>query len=578
VTPPADAGQAAALAQALALPVPIATVLVSRGQLDAEPTTRFLNPRLSDLGDPDTLPDMAAAVARLWLAVDRRERILVFGDYDVDGICSTALMTQVLRAVGASVDAFLPNRVEHGYGLSVAGLQEALRLYGPAVVVTVDCGTGSREAVGLARERGIDVIVTDHHEPDGEVAPALAVVNPKLAAGHAGATLAGVGVAFKLCHALIKRGLHEGRAAAGAVDLRQFLDLVAVATVADVVPLVGENRILVSHGVRKLNLSPQTGLRALIEVAGLKQRRQLDCYHIGFVLGPRLNAAGRIGDANGALQLLLCDRPEVAAGLAGELNLANQERKTLEDGMLQDAQAEIDAHFQADRVFGLVVGRAGWHLGTAGIVASRLVSRYARPAVVLAVDEDGRARGSCRSVESLDVLEALRECAPLLERFGGHKMAAGVEVQVERLEAFRERFNAACRDRLAGQDLRPVQTVDAWIGLAEADERLLGGLERLQPLGNGNPEPNWGVRRVRLAAEPRRVGKDQRHLRLVVTQGASQIEAVGFNLGMYEVPPGELDLVFRLRENWYQGRGGVELEICDLRAAVAVKSVAPPAA
>lgn len=556
--------RAATLAESLALPLPVASVLLGRGHEDPVLLESFLAPRLSDLTDPETLPDMGRAVDRLWVALDGGESILVFGDYDVDGVCSTALLVGVLRALGGQVRGFLPNRQAHGYGFSVAALQAAVASSRPGVIVTVDCGTGSAEAVTQAAGLGIDVIVTDHHEPDGHVAPAHALVNPKLVPGHPLNTLAGVGVAFKLCHGLVKRGLRDGRAAARALDLRHYLDLVAVATVADVVPLTGDNRILVSHGLRRLNVAPRMGLRALIDAAGLS-RRQIDCYHIGFVIGPRLNAAGRLGAADGALDLLLTDDPARATQRARELEAANQERKQIEGLMLKSAQRDIEAQLPGGDLFGLVVGRSDWHLGTAGIVASRLVGRYGRPAVVLAIDADGRGRGSCRSIECLDILDALHACEDLLVKFGGHKMAAGIEVDAARVPALRERFNAACRQRLAGADLRPVQTVDAWIRLAEADQRLLQGLNRLRPLGCGNPEPHWGVRNVRLAAPASRVGREQQHLKLLVAQGGSQLPAVGFNLGGLRVPDGELDIVFQVRESWRGPGEGVDLEIADLR-------------
>ncbi len=568
VTPAVDEAVARALAGALKLPIPVATVLVARGHVEAGPTEQFLNPRLGDLADPFAMPNMEAAVARIWHAIAGGEALVVFGDYDVDGVCSTTLLTDVLRRLGAKVTPFLPNRLEHGYGFSVGALEHCLgnMAAAPTLIVTVDCGTGSTEAVRRAAGRGIDVVVTDHHEPDGAPAPALAIVNPKLVADHPASMLAGVGVAFKLCHALVKRGMQDGCAAARALDLRDFLDLVAVATVADVVPLLGENRIFASHGLRRLNTAPRLGIRAILDAAKIRQR-QIDTYHIGYIIGPRLNAAGRLGDAAVALELLLTDDRQKAVVRAQQLEAANRERKSIEDDILVEAESDMAEALRQGVLYSAVVGQPGWHIGTVGIVASRLVGRFARPAVVVGFDEDGRGRGSCRSIESLDVLEVLGDCADLLVKFGGHKMAAGVEVEASQFQAFRARFDAACRARLAGRDLRPTQTVDAWIGLGEADDRLMGALNRLRPLGAGNPEPHWGVRNVRLAGPPRRVGKDARHLKMTIVQGGSQIEAVGFNLGAYAFPEGEFDVVFQLRENWFNGGGAVELEIADLRAA-----------
>ncbi|MDA0578453.1 MAG: DHH family phosphoesterase, partial [Verrucomicrobia bacterium] len=329
-TPPVDEALAARLARDLDLPLPIATVLAARGYAVAEETEQFLNPRLGALGDPFTMPNMQAAVDRIWRAIAGGEAVLVFGDYDVDGVCSTALVTAVLRDLGAKVTPFLPNRLAHGYGFSAGALTDALATVTPTLIITVDCGTGSTEAVRAAAAAGIAVIVTDHHEPDGAPAPALAVVNPKLVDGHPASMLAGVGVAFKLCHALIKAGMQAGRAAASSVDLREYLDLVAVATIADVVPLVGENRILASHGLKRLNATPRLGFRAILDAAGVRNR-VVDTYHVGFVIGPRLNAAGRLGDASVALDLLLTDDPALAARRAQALEAANRERKSIED-------------------------------------------------------------------------------------------------------------------------------------------------------------------------------------------------------------------------------------------------------
>jgi len=562
VTRPADAEKAESLAQALDVPVPVATVLVARGMDDPVPARQFLNPRLSDLSDPFELPGMGPAVARTWAAIDAGEPMVVYGDYDVDGVCSTALLVLVLRALGASVQPFLPQRLAEGYGLGPDGLQRCLETHAPSLIITVDCGTASTDAVNAAREAGVDVIVTDHHEPDGEPAPALAVVNPKLGEDERVTMLAGVGVAFKFCHAIVKRGLEEERECVKMIDLRDYLDLVAVATVADIVPLAGENRILVRHGLARLNREARPGFAALKKVGGV--RGDVEGYHVGFVLGPRLNAAGRLGDAVAALELLLAEDRETAMQRAEVLDAANRERKQIEETIVVEADSAAAA-FKAEAVFGLVVAGEGWHPGTIGIVASRLSGRYYRPVVVIGIDEDGKGRGSCRSIEGLDMLEVLRECDDLLVSYGGHKMAAGLDIEAANIDAFRERLNAACRERLSGRELKPTQAVDAWISLADADRRLLDALASLRPLGMGNPTPTWGVANVRLAAPPRRVGREDQHLKMTVVKGGSQCEAIGFNLGANEPPEGEMDVVFQLRENTYGGATTVEMNVKDVR-------------
>jgi single-stranded-DNA-specific exonuclease len=556
---------AASLAAELEIPLPIAKVLAARGLEDAEQARTFLNPRLSSLGDPFGLPDMEVAVTRIWQAIDQQEKMLVFGDYDVDGVCSTALLFLVLEALGGKVRPFLPHRLNEGYGLQCDSLHRCMQAEAPRLILTVDCGTGSVDAVASAAEAGVDVIVTDHHEPDGDVAPALAVVNPKLGDNASQRMLAGVGVAFKLCHAMIKRGMDEGRQKASEIDLREFLDLVAVATVADMVPLQGENRILARHGLKRLNEHPRRGFEALREVAGVKGR--LEAYHIGFVIGPRLNAAGRLGDAELALRLLL-EEGGTASELARDLDGKNTERREIESAMCREAIKEADERFDASSVFGVVVGRVGWHIGTIGIVASRLCSRFYRPSIVIGIDEvTGQGRGSCRSIDSVDVLDVLRECDDLLINYGGHQMAAGLDIAAKNLDRFRDRFNDVCKAKLGGQVPIPEQRIDAWIGLGEADERLLRAVDQLRPFGSGNQAPTWGVRGVRVASVPRRLGKDGNHVKFMAVQGGSQLEAIGFNMGKVEFPEGPIDIVFQLRENTFRGRTSVEMHIKDLRPA-----------
>jgi single-stranded-DNA-specific exonuclease len=560
---PADAGASKRLAQAQQLPLPLATLLVSRGYEDTEETSRFLNPRLSDLSDPFLLPDAEVAGKRLWLAIERQERVCVFGDYDVDGVSSSALLVNVFRELGLAVETFVPNRLEEGYGLSAAALARCLETNKPDVLITVDCGTSSVDEVKAARDAGVDVIVTDHHEaPDG-VADALAVVNPKLGDFEPAKTLAGVGVAFKLCHAMVKIGLQEKREAVTKTDLRRHLDLVAIGTIADIVPLVGENRILAKHGLMRLNRYPRLGLSELLRVAGVQE--DLDAYHIGFVIGPRLNAAGRLGDARRALDILLVEEPAGARKAAEVLDAANQERKAIEQAIQIDARKRIDSSFDPEKSFGLVVGDAGWHQGTVGIVASRLCSRYYRPSIVIGFDETGLGRGSCRSIADFDMLAALDVCKAHLVTFGGHTMAAGVTIKSENLAAFAEQFNVVCAGMLEGRDLRPVQRVDAWVQFGEVDASLLEAMSSLHPFGMGHPTPVWGARGVSLAGPARKVGKEGRHLKLRLAQGGSVHEAVAFNQGAYPIPEGKIDVVFQVRANTFRGGDAVELHVQDIR-------------
>jgi len=563
----ADPARAEGLARAFGLPLPVARVLAARGFACGDAAERFLHPRLSDLSDPFALPDMEAAVARTWAGIESGERIAVFGDYDADGVTGTAVLVSVLRRLGADAVPFLPNRMQDGYGLTRSALERCLTEVRPGLIVTVDCGTGAAEPVAAAARRGVDVIVTDHHEPGRTAPPAVAVVNPNAGGAEDSRVLAGAGVAFKMCHALVKRGLDAASKRAGGLDLRDWLDVVAVGTVADVAPLTGENRILVRHGLNRLARTKWPGLRALKRAAGLKG--SLDCYHLGFVIGPRINAPGRLGRAESALELLLVpeNRPERAEELAKELENANRERKSIEGAILEEAARELDRTFDPQTCYGVSAAREGWHVGTIGIVAARLCSRYYRPAAVIGLEESGYGRGSLRSIEELDLMEVLEACADLLESFGGHRLAAGIVLDRERVDEFRKRFNSLCAERLRGRDLRPVQRVAAPLGLGSLDRSFFEAVNRLRPFGIGNPEPVWCARRVRVLGAPRTVGRDHAHLRMRVADGGTEMDAVGFGLGQREVPEGELDIAFRVRENHYGGRPRLELHLKDFRRA-----------
>lgn len=569
-TVPADEEAARRLASEVHLPVAVARVLVSRGYGDFAAADRFLAPRLSELGDPFALPNLRAAVDRIWIAVDRGERMTIFGDYDVDGISSTSLLLRVLSRIGGQVSAFLPDRESEGYGFTEAALERCLSENSPALIITVDCGTNSAETVNAARERNVDVIVTDHHEVTAQPAPAVALVNPKLGDETALHLLAGVGVAFKLCHGLIKVAREEERNGASDVDLKEYLDLVALGTVADIVPLLGENRTFARHGLTRINQRTNAGLKGLIDVAGIKG--PVEAYHVGFMIGPRLNAAGRMGRALASLELLTTDDPQRVGVLSAELDEANRERQNVERTIVAEAIEEIDGFFEPDKHFGIVVARRGWHMGVVGIVASRLASRYRRPTVVIAIDDEGEGRGSCRSIKPFDMVEGLQACAQHLLRHGGHAMAAGLSIRESALEAFRDAFNGVCREALADEDLRAVVHVDGWLNPAQADRELCESLTRLTPFGESNPQPVWGLREVRIVGEPRTVGTN--HLKMTLASGGSQWDSIAFGMADREIPDGAMDVVFYLEKNNFMGRDSLQLNIRDFRPAAAP----PPAA
>jgi len=497
------------------------------------------------------------------------------------GLLARLYWSPYYRLLGGEVEFFLPNRLTDGYGLTVDALARCMKTHKPDLLITVDCGTDSVEAIKFAESVGVKVIVTDHHEISKTNSSAVAVVNPKLNGNTDLASLASVGVAFKLSQALMKYGVEQKSQHVAGIDLRNWLDLVAIGTVADIVPLVGENRILVRHGLSLIRESTslhakrdsvskanngtkeRTGLKALIHKAGINST--IDCHHLGFMIAPRLNAAGRLGSAETALDLLLTTDVLQARTLAGHLDAANRERKRIEDTIMDEAGQETDGYFDQKKNFGLVLGRQGWHAGTIGIVAARICARYRRPAIVIAFDQQGRGQGSCRSIENLSIIHALRACSDLLVSYGGHKMAAGLVIERENLEPLRVRFNEYCEAELGDSDLRAVWNVEAWINLGEADETLFQAIQKLRPFGMGNPTPTWGVRRVRLVGPPKIVGKD--HLKMVVASGGSQMEAIAFRMAGREIPDEEMDMLFNLQENTYMGRRKLQLNIKDFRQA-----------
>jgi len=546
-----------ALAADLRIPEPLAAILVQRGLAASELAKAFLRPELERLSDPLAWADMGAAVALVAAAVRGGVPILVHGDYDVDGQCAAALLTRVLGSAGATVHAFVPHRLRDGYDFGPAGLAEAERV-GAGLIITCDCGIGAMEAVRAARAAGREVIVTDHHLPGDALPPASAVLDPRRAdCPSEDKDLCGTGVAFKLAQALMPAlGLSPN------VPLH-FLDYVALATVADVVPLVGENRILVRHGLKMLSESRWTGLRALVETAGLAGR-PLRAGHVGFILAPRLNAAGRIGDARDGLRLLLTDDPNEAAAIARELETLNARRQALDQRILDEA-IELAERTLRPEDYALVLAAEGWHPGVIGIVASRLVERYGRPTFLVAWEADtGAGRGSGRSVAGFDLHQALHRVGHLLEKYGGHTMAAGLTVRRDRFEAFRVAFLGVARELLRPDDLVPAQRVDLELPLGLVSEELEKLMRYLEPCGPGNPAPVFGVRGARAVAA-RRVGAN--HLRFLLDDGSGVLPAIGFQWAD-AVPDAwlaqPLDVAFRLERDEWQGRANLQARIASI--------------
>jgi len=547
-----DPGLVAALAAELGVPEPLAAILVQRGFAAPDIAKAFLRPDLERLSDPCGWADMRAAVDLLAGAVRSGTPILVHGDYDVDGQCAAALLTRVLRSAGGDAHAFVPHRLRDGYDFGAAGLAEARRL-NVGLVVTCDCGISAVDAVRTARAEGREVIVTDHHVPGDELPPASAVLDPRRPdCPNEDNDLCGTGVAFKLAQALMPA---LGRSS--NVPLH-FLDYVALATVADVVPLTGENRILVRHGLKMLADSRWTGLRALVDAAGLAGR-SIKAGHVGFILAPRLNAVGRIGDAAQGVRLLLSDDPAEAAAIARELETLNARRQALDQRILEETIALAERVLRPDDR-ALVLAADGWHPGVIGIVASRLVERYGRPTFLIGWDGD-MGRGSGRSIAGFDLHGALRRVGHHLEKYGGHTMAAGLTVRRDRFEAFRVAFLRVAGELLDPDDLVPEQRVDLELPLGLVSEKLEKLFRYLEPCGPGNPAPVFGVRAAR-AVGARRVGAN--HLRFLLDDGSGVLPAIGFQWAD-AVPEAwlaqPLDVAFRLERDEWQGRTTLQARV-----------------
>lgn len=542
----------------------LAQCLVNRGQHDPERIRRFLAPRLKHLADPFQLPNMEAAVKRLWRARDQGEALVIFGDYDVDGVTSTALLTDFLTTLGWKVHPYLPHRLDEGYGLSQDGVDNCLRQHPVTLLLAVDCGSTAVATILELREKGVEVIVLDHHQLTGDCPPAVALVNPQLTANTSGegafTELCSVGLAFKLAHALVKRGRQLGLSEFAACDIRGYLDLVALGTVADLVPLTGENRILVTAGLERLNQTHRPGLLALRAAAQITGG--IGVYEVGFQLGPRLNAAGRLETANQSLQLLLARTSKEAEPLAKNLDARNRERQAIEKQIVADLVAKLRANFNPETDFAIVEGRQDFHLGVVGIVASRILQEFYRPTIILG--GDGQAwRGSGRSIEGFDLAHALRECDALLLRHGGHSMAAGVTLKPEQVEAFRQRLNEIAKRTLSPEQLRPQLRLDAETPLAQLTPEVVTELEKLAPFGQQNPPVQLCVRHLTNARAPQRIGREQQHVKLWVASGRQTLEALWWGAAETQWPTGQFALAAVPQLNRYNGNVSVQLKVLD---------------
>lgn len=555
--PEPDPAVVSALQAELRLPVAICRLLAARGYGVPDDAKAYLRPRLEHLHDPNGLTDLDRAVDRIVRALRESETVLVHGDYDVDGICSTTLMVRTLATLGGNPVPFIPRRLQDGYDLTEAGVRAA-RDCGASLVITCDCGTSAHGPIAELQNGGVDVIVTDHHLPGGPLPPAYAILNPK----RPGCTsrdkdLAAAGVAFKLALALTR--------AVGGNENAVFamLDLVALATIADVAPLRGENRVLVRYGLKLLNEAARPGIRAMIRAAGL-EGKPLTSGRVGFILAPRLNAAGRLGSALRGVDLLLATSDQHANPIARELEELNARRQELDRATLERARAMVQ-QMDLARTFGIVLAGQGWHPGVIGIVASRIVEEFGRPTVLIALDGD-EGKGSGRSISAFDLHAGLAECRDLLLRFGGHRSAAGVTIAASRVDEFAERFNRVAAAQLTANDLVPELRVDLELSFDQATDELETLLRYLEPCGVGNPSPLLVSRGVNVAAPPRVVGKDG--LKVVLHGAGRDVVALGWGMGQRarELDVGmTVDVAYRLERDEWNGESRLQARLADFR-------------
>ena len=562
--PVRDDVKAARLAATSGVDLAIARLLVARGVSEPGDAADFLNPTIAQLHDPFGLIDLSIAVDRLLRAVATGERIAIHGDYDVDGVTSTVMLQRLLELLGGDVVHFIPNRLLDGYGLEPAAI-ERLANDQVNVIVSVDCGIRSAAAAIRARELGVDLLITDHHKPEATLPGALAVINPKRPdCPYPNKDLAGAGVALKLVQALCQRTDHTEW-------LPGFIKLAALGTLADVVPLLGENRAIAKLGLEQLSQTRHTpGLRALLESTGLLGE-SITGFHVAFRLAPRLNAAGRMSTPDLATKLLLLtddDQAEEARAIAEKLESENVRRKEEEAETLTAARRQVDTNPDVGAHAMLVVWGQGWHRGVIGIVASRLVDAYRRPSLVLAVDGD-TAYGSGRSIADFDLLEALEQCSDLFTRFGGHRHAAGLTIRAGRLKELRARLTDFANDTLSPEDLIPRLRVDGHLPLASITPAVVEGLKAMEPFGSGNPRPVFHTGAVQLTKKPR-VLKNQ-HLSMSIRQGARVFRAVAWRMAdrakFITQHGARLDVAFNLTENDYRDEHTIELSVADVRQA-----------
>lgn len=523
-----------------------AKVLINRGFKNVEEGKEFLNTDINNLIDPFLLKDMEQAVKRIVKAIDLGEKICIYGDYDADGVTSTSTILLFLENIDANYFYYLPNRLEEGYGLNRNAIDKIHSL-GASLVITVDCGITNIDEVNYLNEKGIDVIITDHHQCGDRLPEGIAVINPNREdCSYPFKKLAGVGVAFKLIQGLSKE-LNI------PIDYEKILPIVAVGTVADVMPIIGENRVIVKNGLKIMANTSNIGLKALLEVVGLKDK-EISSYHLGFVLGPRLNAAGRLGVASTGVEMFLSKDYEKAILLAGKLDEENKKRQEIEDEILKEAEELIKNEIDLEKDKAIVLASDKWHSGIIGICASKLTDKYFKPTILFSIEGD-LARGSARSIPTFDIYDGLVECSNLFEKFGGHKQAAGISIKTQNIEVFREKINNIVENTLTEADFIPEIFIDSELNSDDINLKTIKELKELEPFGVGNPSPQFIYKNANID-NIRSVGRDNKHLKLVLEKKESKVDAIAFNFGEYDnvLRPGDsINVITTLEINEYRG-------------------------
>lgn len=548
-----------------------AQILCNRGLTDLELARTFFDPKLSDLRPPSELGGTEQAADLLMAAIKDRRRIVIYGDYDVDGITGTAILWKVLRMAGAEVGYYIPHRLEEGYGINEQAIRQ-IAADGASVLITVDCGITACDELQVARDLGLKVIVTDHHRSKDQIPCADVVIHPRIS-GYVFPHLSGAGVAMKLAWAVAQRLSPGSRV---KPEFRDFLldatSLAALGTIADVVPLLGENRILTRFGLVGLANSKNTGIAALLTAANLTGQ-SLHSDHVGYLLAPRLNAAGRLGHAGLCVEMFTTADPERAVEIATYLEQQNRQRQAIEKQISAQArQMVLDAGMDRDEFRAIVLAEKGWHAGVIGIVASRLVDEFCKPVVLVSFEQDGEpiGQGSARSIEGFALHEALNSCAGHLVSCGGHEMAAGLRVHADNLPAFTRAFLACAADKLRAEDLARTLSLDAEVELALVTPNLLAELNKLAPFGQANPKPRFASGWLRLSGAPRIVGRNQDHIQLSVTDGRTTRKAVGFGMAKRLAPllgRGQFRVAFEAIANEWNGTTTAELRLLDVQMA-----------